>query len=120
MIKFSDRMKSWVYRALRSDAPNSHNACDECKKYKRNWSDTSPKKNQMVAFDRVLHEWVVFAETNFYAKTWIMNGYIANFHNLTDDMWLNIRLKCRNCIANYFEEHKDPEEDENKHESVSG
>ena len=105
MIRIKDRLKSLLYRLLRSDAANSFNAC-KCKK-KRNWADLSFKNDSLIGYDKILAEWVIFTEYNFYAKVWVMNGYIVNVHTLDEKLWNIVKLLCRKCITTTLKNHKD-------------
>ena len=101
MIRFRDRLKSLVYRILRTDAANQFNVCKRCKRRKQ-WRDFSFKAGYLVGYDRIVAEWVLFTEHNFYAKTWAMNGYIVDIHRLTEELWKRIEPLCRVCITEFM------------------
>ena len=115
MIRFKDRLKSLIYRLERSEAPNGFNYCGQCKKKRKNWNDITYKKNYLIGFHKILHEWVAFTDYNFYAKTWVMNGYIVDIYTLKPELWDKLKPLCRACITEYLKNYKEPEgEEENE------
>ena len=108
MIRLSDKIKSFIYRVLRSDTPNGYNSCGTCKKKRKNWADATFKPGNLVGFDNVLSEWVIFADYNVYAKIWVMNGYITNIFKLSNNLWNDIKPLCRCCITNYLKSYIEP------------
>ena len=111
MIKIMDRIKSIIYRILRSDSPNGYNICQCCKKRRKNWAELIFKREALIGYDKVLCEWVMFSEHNVYAKVWVINGYIVKVYTLNNDLWKNICHLCRCCITEYLKDYKEKNED---------
>jgi hypothetical protein len=114
MIRFKDRIYSIVYRLLRSEASNTFNSCNKCKKRRKNWIDLTHKKNLLIGYDKILGEWVAFTDYNFYAKTWAMNGYIVKIYTLHEKLWDILKPLCRKCISNFLKSYVEPEERSNE------
>lgn len=111
MIRIKDRVKSIIYRLLRSEAANSFNSCGKCKKRRKNWVDLTFKNNLLIGYDKILGEWVAFTDYNFYAKTWAMNGYITNIYTLREDLWNTLKPLCRKCVTVVLTSYVEPEDE---------
>jgi hypothetical protein len=103
MIKLVDKIKGIIYRALRSGAYTTYNACYKCKKRRRNdWTDIVLSTNHLLGYDKILDEWIMIRDSNMYAKVWVMNGYITDIRELTEELWNTIRPLCRKCIGEHL------------------
>jgi len=113
MIKVKDRIKSLIHWLVRSEAANGFTAC-KCKKRRKNWVNFSFKKNYLIGYDKILREWVAFAEYDSYAKIWAMNGYIINIYTLHEELWEKLKPLCRKCINTFLRGYKEPEDEKNE------
>lgn len=103
MISWQDKIKAIMYLMMRSTAYTTFNGCSQCKKYRRNhWEIHSYKPDYLIAYDHMLHEWVLFKDYNLYAKVWLMNGYVTDIHTLDEKIWNAIHYSCERCIAKFF------------------
>lgn len=106
MIRFKDRLKSLLYRVLRTQIPTDLiDTCNKCKKKRRSLFNLSFKPNHFIGYDKILSEWILFIDYNLYAKVWIMNGYIVNVRELDEKLWQKIKLLCCQCITRHFKEN---------------
>lgn len=115
MIRLKDWFESIIYRVCRSDAANGFSACTACHKRRKHWLDLTFKKDLLIAYDRILDEWVVFSEYNGYSKIWVMNKYIVKIYTLHEQLWKQLKPLCGKCVHGVMKDYvEQEEEDENR------
>jgi hypothetical protein len=106
-MKFRDKLRSFLYLLLSSNAPNRYNKCSQCKN-KRNWyliSAFDEKTNYLVGYYKITGEWVIFEDYNLYVKVLVLNGYIDHIFKLNKNIWNDLHFLCKKCIMQYDTKH---------------
>ncbi len=96
-MKLKHLLKAFLGRLMKIDL-GAVNVCEKCECKPRNFKNFIFAPSKFIAFDRMLNEWIVFADNNTYVKLWIMNKTITDLHILTEDLWPRIRYLCVGCI----------------------
>lgn len=105
---FFQKINTAVYNFLISTLPSPRDTCSLCKERgKFLLTFTKFKSNHIIAYDKVLGEWVIFDEDNMFIKICILSGEINKFYELTETLYLKINNYCRNCINKEMRKMKD-------------